>query len=264
MASWRNAISRSLAGAAVALAMLLAPSALALAQEAAGSAGQTGAEQTGAGRTDYVLAVSWQPGFCETRPDRKECVSQTADRFDATNLSLHGLWPLRKSYCGVAAETRSQDRTGNWLDLPKLGLADDTAARLLVAMPGVQSGLDRHQWLRSGTCQGGTVDDYFTAQLRMLEELNRSAVGTLFRGRIGSELDETSIKQAFDQSFGAGAGDRVRMRCQTVAGRSVITGLMIGLTGDVSGKTGLASLIQAAGPTEFKCARGIADAAGRG
>ncbi|MGH6807420.1 MAG: ribonuclease T2 [Ensifer adhaerens] len=244
---------------AMALAMLLAPSTFALAQEEVDAAAENAS-----GRTEYVLAVSWQPGFCETRPQRKECASQTAERFDATNLSLHGLWPLRKSYCGVAADMRSQDRKGDWLDLPKLAMADDTAARLLVAMPGVQSGLDRHQWLRSGTCQGGTVDDYFAVQLRLLEELNRSAVGALFRGRIGSEIDEKAIKQAFDQSFGAGAGDRVRMRCQTVAGRSVITGLTIGLTGDVSGKSSLAPLIQAAGPTEFKCAKGIADAAGRG
>lgn len=259
MACWSEAISSPMTIVAMALAMLLAPSFSAFAQEAAGGAGERAS-----GRTDYVLAVSWQPGFCETRPERKECANQTAERFDATNLSLHGLWPLRKSYCGVAAEMRSQDRKGDWLDLPKLAMADDTAARLLIAMPGVQSGLDRHQWLRSGTCQGGTVDDYFAVQLAMLEELNRSAVGALFRGRIGSELDETAIKQAFDQSFGQGAGDRVRMRCQTVAGRSVITGLTIGLTGDITGKSGLAPLIQAAGPTEFKCARGIADAAGRG
>lgn len=259
MAWWRNAVSSPMTIVAMALAMLLAPSCLALAQE-----GGDGAAESSAARTDYVLAVSWQPGFCETRPDRKECASQTAERFDSTNLSLHGLWPLRKSYCGVAAEMRSQDRSGDWLDLPKLAMADDTAARLLVAMPGVQSGLDRHQWLRSGTCQAAPVNDYFVTQLRMLDELNGSAVGALFRGRIGSELDEKAIKQAFDQSFGAGAGDRVRMRCQTVAGRSVITGLTIGLTGDISGKSGLAPLIQAAGQTEFKCAKGIADAAGRG
>ncbi|KQU73961.1 ribonuclease [Ensifer sp. Root142] len=259
MACWSKAVSSPMTIVAMALAMLLAPSSFALAQEKVDAAAE-GAS----GRTEYVLAVSWQPGFCETRPQRKEFANQTAERFDATNLSLHGLWPLRKSYCGVAAEMRTQDRKGDWLDLPKLAMADDTAARLLVAMPGVQSGLDRHQWLRSGTCQTAPVDDYFATQLHMLDELNRSAVGALFRARIGSELDEKAIKQAFDQSFGAGAGDRVRMRCQTVAGRSVITGLTIGLTGDVSGKSSLAPLIQAAGPTEFKCAKGIADAAGRG
>lgn len=260
MMSFFKAMSGSVAGIVSALVLLLAPAAFAAGEE---SADQGAAEGT-ASRTQYVLAVSWQPGFCETRPQRKECESQTAERFDATNLSLHGLWPLRKSYCGVAAEVRATDRKGSWLELPKLAMADDTAARLLIAMPGVQSGLDRHQWLRSGTCQSGSVDDYFSVQLRMLEELNRSAVGALFRQRVGAELDEATIKQAFDQSFGAGAGDRVRMRCQTVQGRSIITGLTIGLTGDVMKAASLGPLIQAAGTTEFKCAKGIADTAGRG
>ncbi|HXV29759.1 MAG TPA: ribonuclease [Sinorhizobium sp.] len=217
-----------------------------------------------AGGTQYVLAVSWQPGFCETRPTRKECVDQTADRFDATHFSLHGLWPLRKSYCGVEAELKTRDRKGDWLDLPKLAVADETAARLLVAMPGVKSGLDRHQWLRSGTCQAANAEDYFALQLRLLDQLNDSAVRSLFAEKIGSEVDEAEIKAAFDGSFGAGAGDRVRMRCRAVGGREVITGLTIGLSGELSGKADLKSLIQAAGPTEFKCAKGIVDAAGRG
>nr|WP_116288756.1 ribonuclease [Ensifer sp. LCM 4579] len=231
----------------------------AAAQEQAAAGGGEAAE---AGRTQYVLAVSWQPGFCETRPTRKECVDQAAERFDATHFSLHGLWPLRKSYCGVEVELKSRDRKGDWLDLPKLAMADETAARLLVAMPGVKSGLDRHQWLRSGTCQAANAEEYFALQLRLLDQLNDSAVRALFAGRIGSELGEAEIKAAFDKSFGAGAGERVRMRCQTVAGRSVITGLTLGLSGELSGKADIQSLIQAAGPTEFKCAKGIVAAAG--
>ncbi|MCG5483826.1 MAG: ribonuclease [Sinorhizobium meliloti] len=242
-----------------ALALGLANAPLAAAQESEASEGETGA-----GRTEYVLAVSWQPGFCETRPDRKECVDQTAERFDATNFSLHGLWPLKKSYCGVEADLKARDRKGDWLELPEVAMGDETAKRLLVAMPGVKSGLDRHQWLRNGTCQTANAEDYFALQLRLLDELNRSAVRALFAGGIGKELDEKQIKQAFDQTFGAGAGDRVRMRCQSVNGRDVITGLTIGLSGDLSGKAELADLIQAAGPTEFKCAKGVADAAGRG
>ncbi len=213
-------------------------------------------------KTQYILAVSWQPGFCETRPNRKECAGQTAERFDATHFSLHGLWPMKKSYCGVAADIRARDKKGSWLDLPQLAMAEDTAARLLVAMPGAQSGLDRHQWLRSGTCQGGTAQDYFALQLRYLDELNGSAVRTLFVGRIGQEVTESEIKQAFDTTFGTGAGDRVRMRCQKAGQRSVITGLTIGLSGDVSGGSGLSSLILAAGETDFKCDRGVVDAAG--
>lgn len=229
------------------------------------AAGPCLAQETAAslkGRTEHILAVSWQPGFCETRPDRKECSGQKAQRYDATHFSLHGLWPMKKSYCGVAADMRALDRKGNWLDLPKPAVDEDIAARLLIAMPGTQSGLDRHQWLRSGTCQGGTAQDYFTRQLSLLDELNRSAVQALFAGRIGNQVTETEIKQAFDASFGKGAGERVRMRCRKAGARSVITGLTIGLAGDLSAGTGLSGLILAAGSTDFKCGRGIVDMAG--
>jgi len=214
------------------------------------------------GKTEYILAVSWQPGFCEMRPKRKECAGQTAERYDATHFSLHGLWPMKKSYCGVAADIRARDKKGDWLELPQLAMAEETAAKLSIAMPGTQSGLDRHQWLRSGTCQGGTAQDYFAVQLRLLDELNGSAVRSLFADRLGQEVTEDEIKQAFDTSFGKGAGDRVRMRCQKAGARGVITGLTIGLSGNVSASAGLSPLILAAGNTDFKCDRGIVDAAG--
>lgn len=75
-------------------------------------------------------------------------------------------------------------------------------------------------------------------------------------------MTEGEIKQAFDTSFGKGAGDRVRMRCQKAGPRSVITGLTIGLSGNVSAGAGLSPLILAAGETDFKCGRGGVDAAG--
>ncbi|CAN7437001.1 ribonuclease [Pararhizobium sp. LjRoot238] len=214
------------------------------------------------GKTEYILAVSWQPGFCEMRPKRKECAGQTAERYDATHFSLHGLWPMKKSYCGVAADIRARDKKGDWLELPQLAMAEETAAKLSIAMPGTQSGLDRHQWLRSGTCQSGTAQDYFAVQLRLLDELNGSAVRSLFADRLGQEVTEDEIKQAFDTSFGKGAGDRVRMRGQKAGARGVITGLTIGLSGNVSASAGLSPLILAAGNTDFKCDRGIVDAAG--
>jgi ribonuclease T2 len=213
-------------------------------------------------KTEYILAVSWQPGFCEIRPTRKECAGQTSARHDATHFSLHGLWPMKKSYCGVSADIKARDRKGDWLELPQLAMAEETAAKLMVAMPGTQSGLDRHQWLRSGTCHGGTAQDYFSVQLRLLEEINGSAVRALFASRIGLDVTEGEVKQAFDESFGASAGGRVRMRCEKAGARNVITGLTIGLSGDVSANAGLSSLILAAGDTDFKCAKGIVDAAG--
>ena len=69
----------------------------------------------------FVLAISWQPAFCETRPSKPECQSQTKDRFDATHFTLHGLWPQprRRAYCGVDAATVSEDESGYWSSLPE-------------------------------------------------------------------------------------------------------------------------------------------------
>jgi ribonuclease T2 len=47
-----------------------------------------GYQQIAAGPAEHVLAVSWQPAFCETRPRLPECRSQTADRFDASNFRI--------------------------------------------------------------------------------------------------------------------------------------------------------------------------------
>ena len=55
-----------------------------------------GTVEPGTGR-EYVLAVSWQPAFCEGHADKPECASQTEARFDASNLTLHGLWPQPRS-----------------------------------------------------------------------------------------------------------------------------------------------------------------------
>jgi len=41
----------------------------------------------------YLLALTWQPSFCENKPNRKECRTQTTNRYDAKHWSLHGLWP---------------------------------------------------------------------------------------------------------------------------------------------------------------------------
>src|SRR3546814_10932851 len=57
----------------------------------------------------FVLAVSWQPAFCETRPAKPECVTQDEDRFDASHFALHGLWPQPRGnvYCGVEPGLRA-------------------------------------------------------------------------------------------------------------------------------------------------------------
>jgi ribonuclease T2 len=229
----------------------------------AATAGSAGAE-AGGGRTRFILAASWQPAFCQTNHRKAECASQTKERFDATNFSLHGLWPLRENYCGVSDDLRAADKGGSWNELPAVTLSDASKVALDKAMPGTQSGLERHEWLKHGTCTTMSADDYFSTAIRLVGELNDSAVRDLFASRIGKTVTSQEIKTAFDTSFGAGAGDRIKMSCRRAGQNRVISELTIGLSEEATTDDGasLGDLIQGAGRTSFGCNEGIVDAAG--
>lgn len=237
------------------------------------SAGAQAAEQKAreAGRTRAVFSVSWQPGFCRTRPERLECKAETQDGFSAMHFTLHGLWPVGKSYCGIDAAVKAQDRKGKWLELPRPELANEAMVTLAAVMPGVQSGLDRHQWLRSGRCYSASAEAYFEGQMRYLDALNRSAVRSLFVEKLGGMVTEQEVRQAFDTAFGPGAGERVRLHCAKTGKETIVTGLTIGLgdsgavtpvsasagtAGQGNAGSALSALILAADATHGKCASG--------
>jgi ribonuclease T2 len=220
--------------------------------------------QEGGGRTRFILAASWQPAFCQTNQRKAECASQTRDRHDATNFSLHGLWPMRRDYCGVSEDLRAADKDSRWSDLPAVSLSAEGRAALDKAMPGTQSGLERHEWLKHGTCTNMSADDYFATAVRLMGELNSSGVRDLFAANVGKSLSAQQIKSAFDKSFGPGASDRVKMSCRRAGNSRVISEITIGLSEDAttSARAGLGDLIQGAGRTSFGCNEGIVDAAG--
>ncbi|HEY8574961.1 MAG TPA: ribonuclease [Devosia sp.] len=215
-------------------------------------------------RTQYVLAISWQPAFCETRPSRPECQSQTADRFDSSHFALHGLWPQPRSrdYCGVKIEDVAADERGAWSELPAPDISDRLEDALAQAMPGTQSDLDRHEWIKHGTCYGSDAKDYFSDSLAMLEAVNGSAVAELFAASIGKRLTQSEIRAAFNGAFGPGAGERVRVSCIDDGNRRLIDELTIGLTGEIRDSSDFAERILAARPTEGGCDAGIVDQVG--
>ena len=218
----------------------------------------------GTQRTKYVLAASWQPGFCETKPDKTECQNQTAERFDASHFALHGLWPQprNQSYCKVAPADIDDDKAGRWGELPEVTLQAATREELEKVMPGTQSHLDRHEWIKHGTCYGAPMDEYFADALGVMRDLNGSAVQQLFASHVGQFLSFDDIRKAFDQSFGSGAGRRVRMQCARDNGRLIISELTIGLNGDITPQSSLADLIAAAAPTKTECPGGVVDTVG--
>ncbi|WP_161992651.1 ribonuclease T2 family protein [Aureimonas leprariae] len=231
-----------------------------------GAAASTGAKSSSDSTvsTRNILAISWQPAFCEGQSNKPECRSQTADRADASRFSLHGLWPQPRSkqYCGAAAGLKDKDKSPAWQSLPAPELSAETRRRLEAAMPGTQSFLDRHEWARHGTCYGRNADGYFTETLALLDAVNASPVAKLFADRVGKDVTAEEIRGAFDQAFGNGAGERVRIACRNDGDRRLVTELTIGLGGEVGATPDLPALLRAARPTKAGCPGGVVDAAG--
>lgn len=213
----------------------------------------------------YVLALNWQPAFCESNARKPECRTQHERRFDAGNFSLHGLWPQpsRYQYCNVTDALRAASENGRWRDIPAPALSASTAAELDMAMPGRQSFLDRHQWVKHGTCYAvARPEIYFRDSLRLLRAVNASPLRDLMNSRIGQWLGASEIRAQFDDAFGVGAGERVRVSCREDGGRRLINEITFGLRGDISGGEALPDLLRAAPRVRGGCQGGFVDGVG--
>lgn len=212
--------------------------------------------------THFVLAISWEPGFCAGKPGKPECAAETGHSVDATHFSLHGLWPDPNEYCGVSPADIAADKAGAWATLPAVTLSAVTRSRLDLAMPGTRSELERHEWIKHGTCSGVSPEAYFGRELVFLDAINASPVEALFAASIGRSIGLDAIRAAFDRGFGAGAGQRVRLSCPRQGGQRDITEVTIGLEGDVLGTATLPQLVAAAAPTNGGCDSGLVVPAG--
>lgn len=219
------------------------------------------------GKPEYVLALSWQPAFCETKSNKPECRAQTANGFDAANFTLHGLWPQPNGnfYCGVKTSDRANDKPDRWKDLPPVNLDAATRQELDQVMPGTRSDLERHEWIKHGTCSGMGQQAYFSAALTLARTVNASPVRDLFVQNIGGTLTSEQIRGAFDAAFGQGTGDRVRISCakDPSNGRRMIGEITVGLAGPLGTESKLADMMLASAATgKAGCPQGVIDAAG--
>lgn len=222
--------------------------------------GTSSASGTTAGvRGTHLLALSWEAAFCAKHSDKSECGEVTATSYSGTHLSLHGLWPQPegKKYCEVAPDVRDLDSRHAWDQLPEPEMSAETQKKLAAVMPGVQSKLQRHEWIVHGTCYGGNADAYFARAAGLTEAVNGSKVSAVFAASAGQPLNTTAIRAAFDDAFGAGAGERVSVAC---SGRGVnrrITEIRISLAGDVAGTAPIGDLMRAAKPEQPGCPGGL-------
>ena len=212
------------------------------------------------GKPFYVLALSWEPAFCEKMRSKPECKTQTAAGYDASHFSLHGLWPQprRNVFCGVDRATAALDDQHKWEQLPAPQMSAETKAALDKVMPGTQSVLERHEWIKHGTCYpDGNADQYFKDAVRLVNDVNSSVVQAFVAANIGNSIQTSDLRAKFDEAYGKGAGERVRVSCSP---DGLISELTIGLKGDISAGVKLSDLIAASDPTDAGCPAGVIDA----
>jgi ribonuclease T2 len=205
----------------------------------------------------YVLAISWEPTFCASMGDKAECKTETSASYEATHFSLHGLWPQprRNVFCGVDRATAALDDQHQWESLPAPQMSAATKIALDKVMPGTQSVLERHEWTKHGTCYpGGNADQYFNDGIRLVNDVNASAIQTYMAVNIGKTIETSDLRATFDAVYGQGAGERVHVSCSK---DGKISELTIGLKGNISAGTPLAELIAAADTTDAGCVSGL-------
>ncbi len=209
----------------------------------------------------YAFALSWEPAFCEAMRDKAECKNETPRSWEASHFTLHGLWPqpFRNQFCNVDPKLAALDDQHQWDALPEPQLSAQTKRTLDRDMPGTQSNLQRHEWIKHGTCYPGTqgADGYFSDEMELADEVNASAVQKLFVANIGKQVSAAQIRAAFDQSFGQGTGEHVQVECDK-QGR--LAGFTMNLRGDIPSGVTLQTMLLAGDSARNKCDGGLVDA----
>jgi len=200
----------------------------------AGKGGGGGVDLTPGGFDYYVFALSWQPAFCESHSEKKECKSQTEERYDARNLVLHGLWPSRMNdrqhryaYCGVKQRVKNLDNPDTWCRMPKLDLSDETAKELAVYMPGFASCLENHEWYKHGSCSGSKANDYFMKAEELVKKVGETGFNRFISAGIGRKVSSAQLLDEFEKDFGPGSRSSVNLFCDRAKGRAILSEVRI-------------------------------------
>lgn len=174
--------------------------------------------------TSYTLALSWQASFCEDRDRDAACAALDAGDWAAAHFALHGLWPnvdrngddrinADDNYC-LPGATRGAAMARDWDDLPAPEISAATATELARVMPGMADGLDRHQWVKHGSCSGLDAETYFAAAIARTEEVAAGALGRFVAAHLGQQVDRRDMIDAFEMDFGKGSGRALRLFCK--------------------------------------------------
>lgn len=180
---------------------------------------------------DYdVLTLTWRPTYCamSENASRPECLPGAT----STQLMLGGLslfWDINGDqkhdshdrYCmaepAARADIMARDKAaaGRWTDLPDAPLSPGTRQALLVAMPQVLSGFERHEWWKRGTCSGLSADAYFALALRMTRDVLDNAFGEAILDNAGEVVNRKVLRRAFRLRYGKARMPALMLNCLT-------------------------------------------------
>lgn len=173
----------------------------------------------------YVLALSWQTGFCQSMNDRnrkepQECKIQKETANKADHLTVHGLWPgLPKSIASRGVDEGRWMRFGcatrpipnmaeakgsRKCSAPETGLSLEMANKLNGVMPGSggKSCLERYEYAKHGVCFGFDPDAYFGTMVRLNSEVKASALGQFLAANYGQKVKRSDFDAAVASAFG--------------------------------------------------------------
>ncbi|MBV8048066.1 MAG: hypothetical protein JO171_12980 [Paludibacterium sp.] len=136
---------------------------------------------------NWILALSWAPGFCATHAEKRQC-GDLADpqSFAARHLTLHGLWPEAQNCPATPL------RPG---DLP---------AGLERVMPGVRDGLAEHEWRKHGSCSGMQPNAYFRQMMDLADRVNGSSLGRFLSAHAGARVTLDELHAALTPDYADG------------------------------------------------------------
>lgn len=192
----------------------------------------------------YVLALSWQPAFCasDAGAGKAECRATDDRDWAASHLTLHGLWPNADrnddgrldeadDYCLPSqnrARAIAQDK-GDWRKLPEVSLPSDLRQRLARVMPGTASKLERHEWIRHGSCSGMSAARYFGAGVMLTEAVADTEFSTFLTAHMGQDVARRDLLKAFAGSFGKGSERALQLLCRKDEGSPTLSEIRLRL-----------------------------------
>jgi ribonuclease T2 len=198
----------------------------------------------------YVLAITWQPGFCEHAKyngKKPECDAMNSGALEAKTLSLHGLWP-NKQECGVQYGSCS----GKPFELSK-----DTIEKIAPWMPNFfyERSFGAYEWNKHGKCQSLPPDEYFIKAVSAVRVVNESEVGKMVLGNTGKSIKVNDFFERVKQRYGDKVADTITLVCVQ---RKYLQEIRVSLALDFATDRDLPQLVANARPAHSRTA-GCAD-----